>query len=382
MPLISSGIIESVIESWSLAGSWPRPLFFVAAQRGWPDAEAEEAQGERRCGPGRPPSAGQAQASAMGTAALLSQPGRRRRRTSCAKIRALFLSLFGFLPDARRLPSSMIVPASSNVAQSASSRAWSILESPSSHSLHQPPSNSTSISNHPPTCILTYPPPPNTPCSIQSASQSPKLSLNPTTSYDTTTSLQTHGTLLWESGLFPRQLLQRQSCTGNADTIRMRCSQEEGVRIFIPWKCFLIYSLHLHMVKIFLKKICLNSHSDIFEPEEVQFHPHTAHPFCCCFLLFFMSWSGTIMDVWTMPVSKPQPVCCSSSIHKKAVSSDHVFWINMSVWAFGERWTFALTVWNFALCPEQSLELAQSACCVGLHGPEINDCHHPISTCH
>jgi len=39
------------------------------------------------------------------------------------KIRALFLSLFGFLPDARQLPSSVIVPPSSNVAQSASSGA-------------------------------------------------------------------------------------------------------------------------------------------------------------------------------------------------------------------------------------------------------------------
>lgn len=95
--------VRSVERSW-LAGPWLRPLFFIAARRGWPDAAVEEAQGEWSCGPGRPDSGWMGLSSAMGTAALLSQPGRRRRRASCAKNQSAF-PLVVWLPPRRETAS-------------------------------------------------------------------------------------------------------------------------------------------------------------------------------------------------------------------------------------------------------------------------------------
>ncbi len=95
--------VHSVERSW-LAGPWLRPLFFIAARRGWPDAAVEEAQGEWSCGPGLPDSGWMGLSSAMGTAALLSQPGRRRRRASCAKNQSAF-PLVVWLPPRRETAS-------------------------------------------------------------------------------------------------------------------------------------------------------------------------------------------------------------------------------------------------------------------------------------
>lgn len=94
----------------------------------------------------------------LGTSTLLSGLGRRRSGFPVQKSECFPLVVW--LPLRREtLPSGMIVPSSSNVAQFASSRAWSILKSPPTHTLpppHIPPqapslTSSPSIpSQHPP----------------------------------------------------------------------------------------------------------------------------------------------------------------------------------------------------------------------------------------
>ncbi|CAB1341006.1 unnamed protein product, partial [Coregonus sp. 'balchen'] len=99
----------------------PAPPKASLAEHG-PDAAPEEAQGQwarlgqadRDLGPqGRSWILGPV--LGPGNRSALIWPGQEARRVSCAKIRALFLSLFGFLPDARRFPAACVRPPSSSL---------------------------------------------------------------------------------------------------------------------------------------------------------------------------------------------------------------------------------------------------------------------------
>ncbi|KAK1884941.1 Vascular endothelial growth factor receptor 1 [Dissostichus eleginoides] len=95
-------------------------LFFAARLHHEPDAALEEAQGQwTRLGQadggprawilGPPPGSG------PGNRSSLIWPWQEAHWASCAKIRALFLSLFGFLSDARRFPAACVCPTSSSL---------------------------------------------------------------------------------------------------------------------------------------------------------------------------------------------------------------------------------------------------------------------------
>lgn len=92
-------------------------MFFAALLHHEPDAALEEAQGKwtrlgqadegggvagegGRLVPGPTPGSG------PGNRSPLIWPRQKARWASCAKIRVLFLSLFGFLSDARRFPAA------------------------------------------------------------------------------------------------------------------------------------------------------------------------------------------------------------------------------------------------------------------------------------